>query len=1724
MSVLTERLRALSPARRALLARRLGQVGAEPEIPRASRDAADHPLTFAQARMWFLQRQAPESPAYNLGVSARGTIDPDAFRAELTAVVARHEAWRTSFHLIDGAVRQRIHPPQPVAVPVLTAPPGVDPAAFFEREAARLVGAPFDLAAPPLYRFALIATDAPGVYHFVGVVHHIVFDSAAVQVLLGEIGRAHQALKAGDALPPLPVQYIDYAHWERAQGAAERARQMQVFARRLAGAPPVIELATDRPRPPRRSGRGDGVPLRLDAGLTAGLEALGAQGGATLYTVLLAGWAVLLRRHGAGDDLVIGAPVSTRGRAELRGLLGLLVNTVPLRADLSAPGEGGPTFAALLDRLGAVVREGLAHREVPLGALCDALGVERSPAHHPLFQVIFDLHLSHRLPPEVPVEPHSLRLHVAEGQAKFELSLVLAEHPDAPGGPCLAGRIEYSADLFDRGTVEAMAAQLEALLRGAVADAGRPIDRLPLTSAAERDRLLAERGRSPLPMAPPEAYAPTVVEHFARVVAATPQAVALSMVDTDGVRTTTTYGALAARAHQVAAALLERGVGAGEPVALCVTRGPALVAGLLGILEAGAAYVPMEPAWPWARVRAVVADAGIRLAVCDAALIAAFDEAVEAAVVFGDCRGARCPVIDGPALDRFPQIAPDRRPAPGDIAYCIYTSGSTGRPKAVRITHHNIIRLFRATAAVYAFGPADIWSGVHAFSFDVSVWELWGALLHGAELRIVSHAVTRDPRGLRAELAEAGVTMLSQTPSALAMWAPIDAERDPLPLRAVMLAGEAFEPRRFAGFLARYAPTADAGARVVNMYGITETTVHSTLRRITLADAAASHSPIGVPMADTRIRLLDDAMQPVPVGVPGEIWVGGDGLGAGYLARPELTAARFVDDPHGPGRLYRSGDRARYRADGELTFLGRRDAQVKIRGFRVETGEIEAALTGLDGVRDAAVIARRDPARGDALVAYLVADGPLPVETLLAHLRRTLPDYMLPGRFVTLDALPLTANGKLDRRALPAPGGERPTATRGYAAPEGPVEEALAGLWGGVLGLDRIGRHDNFFQLGGDSIKGAIMVEQLQRRSGQIVPMTVLFDVQTIAGFADWLAHNAPEGARRLVGGAEAERPQPTLVAGGDIDEADIDAFRALRSPFTPRAPARRGRRAIIVLSPPRSGSTLLRVILGGHPDLFSPPELELLGFGTLAERAGALSGRLAQWREGTVRALMQAQDLDADAAFAEMARLEAEGLDVPGFYAHLQGLIGQRTLVDKTASYPLDVAVMAAAERYFDDPLYIHLHRHPVDGVASFLSARIDDMGFIRPAHAFTREQLAELVWTVSHQNIRRFLADVPPERQIRIAYEALVQDPVGQVERLCRFIGVDAAPAMLDPYTDRRARMTDGVRRGAGWMLGDVKFHRYTRIEAAAARRWQKAGVTGNLGRPTWRLAEALGYRRPTPRSPLLVPLAEGPQAAPLFLVHPVGGHVFAYRALARALAGTRPIYGIQSAGLVEGGAPDDTVEAMARRYVEAIRSLQPAGPYRLGGWSLGGVVAYEMAQQLAAAGERVAGLVLVDSHTPGAGRPRSALPGAVDDPLLASMGLDLAALAGADLPELIAELRSMAPEERQRHLWARVEQTDLFARLSEARRARLMEVFRASAEALMAYRPAPYAGPITLLRALRRVDAARDTDGWARLAPRLRALGAPGHHYSMLRPPYVGDLARLVRDALRADGDPR
>ena len=778
----------------------------------------------------------------------------------------------------------------------------------------------------------------------------------------------------------------------------------------------------------------------------------------------------------------------------------------------------------------------------------------------------------------------------------------------------------------------------------------------------------------------------------------------------------------------------------------------------------------------------------------------------------------------------------------------IYTSGSTGRPKGTVNTHGGIVNRLLWMQEQYGLTAEDRVLQKTPLSFDVSVWELFWPLIAGARLVVARPGGHQDPGYLARTIVAAAVTTIHFVPPMLRVFLEAPGVERCRSLRRVVCSGEAL-PRDLAlRFQQRL------GAGLYNLYGPTEAAVDVT--HWTCGEERGAAVPIGRPVANTWIRLLDGGSRPVPVGVPGELHIGGVQLARGYLARPDLTAEKFVPDPFAaePGsRLYRTADLARYLPDGSIDFLGRLDHQVKVRGFRIELGEIEAALLSHPAVREAVVLARPgSETHGADLVAYVTArqDRETPsLAELREALGRSLPEHMLPAALVALEAMPLTPNGKLDRQALArigprdaiAPAGER-------VAPRTGLERFLAGLWRELLHATREpepGVHDNFFELGGNSISGAILVNRLQQALGEIVHVVTIFDRPTIAGLASFLSAEYPRAVARLSGeGVRIEAAEPGGVR--QVDETVLrEVDRRLRKlpPLSAALVARpKNPPAVFILSPPRSGSTLLRVMLGGHPRLFAPPELELLSCDTMAERREVFAGRDAFRMEGLVRAVMEARHCGPQEALELVADCEREGLTTREMYGRLQGWIGERGLVDKTPTYAFDPEALRRAELGFDTPRYLHLVRHPLGTVLSFEEARIDQI-FFQAEHPFTRRELAEALWVLAQRNTLRFLEDVPAERQHRVIFEDLVHEPEATLRGICAFLGLDYHPATAVPYAGKASRMTDGLYAESR-MLGDVKFHQHAQVEAGVAGRWRQAYGEESLGEPARELAARLGY----------------------------------------------------------------------------------------------------------------------------------------------------------------------------------------------------------------------------------------------------------------------------------------
>jgi amino acid adenylation domain-containing protein len=1047
---------------------------APPLVRRAHR--GDPPLSFAQERMWFLERLDP-SAAYHIPLAIRlvGALDATALEGALRAVVHRHEALRTSFPFVDGPV-QRIDPDPAVSLPRVDL--SALPPSLREAEQARLgtdlAAAPFDLENGPLLRALLLET-APGEHLLRATLHHIVADGWSIGVLLRDLSAFYRASCEGvpSGLPELPVQYADWAVWQREwlEGGALDAG-LSWWRQHLENAPAVLELPADRPRPANPSFRAAEHREVLPPDSLSAVQALARRSGASLFMTLLAAWQAFLARHTGQDDFVVGTPVAGRERAEVEALIGLFVNTLALRIR----GPVGESFASLLGRVREAALGAFGHAWVPFERVVEAVAPERDLSlggHSPLFQTMLVLQNVPRPTlslPDLTLLPEDVEVRTAP----FDLILTFVEEE---------GRLHVSwtwaLDLFDAPTVIRFAGRFRTLLTAAAADPERPFDELPLLAAAERHALLDEW----LDAATPLPAEPRIHEIFAEQAARRPQAVA---VEAGGA--SLTFAELDHRARRLARQLRSQGVGPDIPVGLCAGNAIDLAIGMLAILQAGGACLPLDPEYPRERLTFLLQDAR-----------------PAAVLITGDLAG-KLPDLGVPVL-LLEQPDEEDPPGPfvppvilGDHLACVfYTSGSTGRPKGVGITHGGVCRLVLDPR--WEIGPADRIAQVSSPSFDASTLEVWGALLRGACLVGLRREDVLAPPDLAAAIRRLGITVLLIPPS----WFHRVVAEQPdafAPLSLLSIGGEAGDPTAFAHVVAAGPPK-----WLFHSYGPTEVTTLTTVHRVRTVAPGRPLLPVGRPLAGVRTYVLDPLLRLVPQGTPGEMFAGGDRLARGYLGRPDLTAERFVPDPFGPPgeRLYATGDLARVLPGGELEILGRRDRQVKIRGFRIEPGEIEAVLAEHPAVAQAAVVVQErtigEEADHKRLVAFAVARGAVDGEELRRYLAERLPAFMVPVAVAIRPDLPLTPNDKVDREALARLPLEAPLRT-GRREPVTPVEQRLADLWAELLGIERPGLDDSFFDLGGNSLLATWVVARVQECFGLDLPLRAIFEAPTLAGMA----------------------------------------------------------------------------------------------------------------------------------------------------------------------------------------------------------------------------------------------------------------------------------------------------------------------------------------------------------------------------------------------------------------------------------------------------------------------------------------------------------------------------------------------------------------------------------------------------------------------------------------------
>ncbi|MGB7921969.1 MAG: amino acid adenylation domain-containing protein [Pyrinomonadaceae bacterium] len=1052
-----------------------------PALVKASREGV-LPLSFAQQRLWFLDQLEPDSTSYNIPAAVRltGQLNVDALERSISEIIRRHEVLRTSFTVIDGQPRQVISPAEPFSLPVID----FAHLAEAEREAeARALAIkesqrPLDLSRGPLLRVSLLRL-ADDEHVLLVTMHHIISDGWSLGIFTREVGLLYEAYSRGEESPleELSIQYADYAVWQREwlQGDV-LDQQLDYWKQQLAGAPQVLELPTDHPRPPVQSYKGASQRFQLSEELSGELKRLSQQQGVTLFMTLLAAFQTLLMRYSGQQDVVVGADVANRNRAETEQLIGFFVNMMVLRTDLS----GDPSFEELIGRVKEVALEGYEHQEVPFEKIVEAIAPEREMSRTPLFQVAFVL----QNVPQVAFDAQGLTLSPLGSDsetAKFDLTLSMTE---TEGG--ITGAFEYSTDLFERSTIERMAAHLACLLDGVVKQPGQRLSELPLLTKQEEQQVLGAWNETASDY-PRESC---IHQLFEQQVERTPDAIAASFDDAQ-----ISYGELNSRANQLAHHLMSLGIGPDVLVGLMVERSIEMVVAVLGILKAGGAYLPLDSAYPLERLSFMLEDAGTPVLLTQEPYLD---------VLPAHWGQLICLDSDWDSIAQESSENPSNSATPDNLAYVIYTSGSTGRPKGVAVTHRAVNRLVINTNYV-CLTPADVIAQASNSSFDAATFEIWGALLNGARLVGIKKEVALSPRDFADWIAAKEISTLFLT-TALFNQIVNEVPKAFEKVRNLLTGGEQSDPKQFHEVLKSGPPE-----RLLHVYGPTETTTYASWHEVKEVGAGAGAVPIGGPIANTEIYLLDAHLRLVPVGVGGQLYIGGDGLARGYLNRPELTAEKFIPHPYStrPGeRLYGTGDMARYGVDGQIEFLGRIDHQVKIRGFRIELGEIEAALNTHLKVRECVVVTYQAETTSDRrLAAYIVTEQEEAVTgiELRSYLLERLPEYMLPTSYVHLERMPLTPNGKVDRPALPAPEQAHADTLSGATAPRTPTEEIVAGIFCEVLGLPHVGIHDDFFELGGHSLLATQVVSRLRHAFAIELMLRALFETPSVAGLAQTL-------------------------------------------------------------------------------------------------------------------------------------------------------------------------------------------------------------------------------------------------------------------------------------------------------------------------------------------------------------------------------------------------------------------------------------------------------------------------------------------------------------------------------------------------------------------------------------------------------------------------------------------
>lgn len=1373
-------------------------------IPSISKQES-YPLSSSQRRLWILCQFTEANKAYNMpGIFILdGELDADVLTQSFRLMLKRHEILRTVFRSNEeGEVRQFIIDENDFLFSVeqtnLVEPTGLtngELSSIIQLEVKKT----FDLSQGPLFRVHLYRV-ASQKYVLCCVLHHIISDGWSMNVLLNDLFTAYNSLstKFDSALPSLNIQYKDYAKWQQdqlIQGAYSNDKAY--WLKQFEGELPLLELSADKVRPAIKTYNGSVIKSFIDKELANKIKHFNKEQGSTLFMGLLAALNALLYKYTGQEDIIVGSPIAGREHADLDDQVGLYINTLAFRTRFNSK----ENFLQLLNKVKQTCIEGYEHQLYPFDELVDELHLQRDMSRSALFDIVLVLNNKEERSKFVTTKLGSVDVSFYNSEeifCKFDIVFRINERADD-----LELELLFNTDLYSPDRMNVLSTHFVRLLSSALNNPTVPLCELAYLDASETQQLLLQSAGT----AARYDENATIVSLFEERVKLYPERTALVFEESS-----LTYKGLNEQVNALADYLRTTyAIMPDELIGVKLERSEWMVIAILAILKSGAGYVPIDPAYPVERIAYMQSDSKCKV-VIDLEMLNRFQKDF-----------SNCSTTNPVAINKG-----------SDLAYVIYTSGTTGQPKGTLIEHRNVVRLLFTDPALFDFNEKDVWTMFHSYCFDFSVWEMYGALLNGGKLVVISKEAARDPKLYLKLLQKEGVTVLNQTPSAF-----YNLQEEALKtntahqLRYVIFGGEALSPIKLKDWKRSY-----PASKLINMYGITETTVHVTYKEITEKEIESNISNIGVPIPTLSCYVLDTFQNLLPLGVEGELYVGGAGLARGYLNRAELTAEKFIDNPFEKGtKLYRSGDRVKRLANGEMEYFGRKDEQVKIRGHRVELGEIEQVLQSFAGIKAALVIAKGNKTEEKSIVAYIISDEEVSAGTLRVYLSSQLPAYMLPSYYVRLDNFPLTSNGKIDRKSLPDPLQSGLGTGVEYVAPRNETEAKLVVIWEEILGKKNIGIKDNMFESGGDSIMAIKIINKLQKEFKEIFQLATLFECPTPELFSNYIIENKKN------------------LQSSVIDEEKLKIFRESITVSIDKTTNKKLKRAIFILSPPRSGSTLVRVIMGGHKELFSPPELELAGFSTMKDRSEILSGKFEFLKEGVTRAVMELMGCNAEEAKAILAEKEKNEESIFDIYNWLQEQIDGLVLVDKTPSYAYSLRTLESIEDLFENAFYIHLVRNPKSTILSYEEVKLDQI--YRFKTPFNRREMAELEWLNCHDNILNFLDNISEDRQFHLKYEELVSNPEETVEKLCKQMGIGFEKSMLSVYDNNSKKMTDGLHKESK-MIGDLKFLSHHKdIDKNSVQRWKKDGRDYVLGEPTIKIALKLGYENSDVVGPNLIEL---------------------------------------------------------------------------------------------------------------------------------------------------------------------------------------------------------------------------------------------------------------------------